>query len=124
MAKTTTRRAAGDEAEQLTVEHLEREGYAIRDRNVLCRRGELDVVAEKGNVLAFVEVRMKSTAFWGDPSQTVTFAKQRKVVLAAHEYCQRNRLFARVIRFDVASVVGKGREGHVEHIVDAFDAGL
>ena len=124
MAKITTRRAAGDEAEQLTVEHLEREGYVIRDRNVLCRRGELDVVAQKGNVLAFVEVRMKSTAFWGDPSQTVTFAKQRKVVLAAHEYCQRNRLFARVIRFDVASVVGKGREGHVEHIVDAFDAGL
>lgn len=118
------RRAVGDEAEQLAVEHLEREGYVIRDRNVSCRRGELDVVAEKGDVLAFVEVRMRSTAVWGDPSMTVTYAKQRKVVLAAHEYCQRHRLFARVIRFDVASVVGKGRKGHVEHIVDAFDAGF
>lgn len=120
---TSPKRAVGDEAEQLTVEHLEREGYSIRDRNVLCRRGELDVVAEKGNVLAFVEVRMRSTDFWGDPSMSVNFSKQRKVVLAAHEYCQRNRLFARVIRFDVASVVGRGRGGHVEHIVDAFDAG-
>ncbi len=120
---TTQKRAAGDEAEQLTVEHLERAGYTIRDRNVLCRRGELDVVAEKGNVLAFVEVRMRATAFWGDPAMTVNFSKQRKVVLAAYEYCQRNRLFQRVIRFDVAAVVGRGREGHIEHIEDAFDAG-
>lgn len=119
-----TRRAVGDAAEQLVVEHLEREGYVIRDRNVLCRRGELDVVAEQGAVLAFVEVRMRSTAVWGDPSMTVTWAKQRKVVLAAHEYCQRHRLFARVIRFDVASVVGRGRGGHVEYIVDAFEAGI
>ena len=124
MGEVSQKRAVGDEAEQLAVEHLEREGYTIRDRNVLCRRGELDVVAEKGDVLAFVEVRMRSSAVWGDPSMTVTHAKQRKVVLAAHEYCQRHRLFARVIRFDVASVVGKGRQGHVEHIVDAFDAGL
>lgn len=119
-----SRRAVGDAAEQLVVEHLEREGYFIRDRNVLCRRGELDVVAEQGVVLAFVEVRMRSTAVWGDPSMTVTWAKQRKVVLAAHEYCQRHRLFARVIRFDVASVVGRGRDGHVEYIVDAFEAGI
>lgn len=119
----TSKQAFGGAAEQLVVEHLEREGWRVRDRNVLCRRGELDVVAEKGEVLAFVEVRMRSTAAWGDPSQTVTFAKQRKVVLAATEYCQRHRLFQRVIRFDVASVVGRGREGVVEYIADAFDAG-
>ncbi|MFZ5440522.1 MAG: YraN family protein [Myxococcota bacterium] len=120
----TPRREVGDAAEQLVVEHLEREGWAIRDRNVICRRGELDVVAEKGPVLAFVEVRMRSTAAWGDPSMTVTRSKQRKVVLAAHEYCQRHRLFERVIRFDVASVVGRGRHGAVELIPDAFEAEL
>ena len=119
----TSRQAFGGAAEQLVVEHLEREGWRVRDRNVLCRRGELDVVAEKGEVLAFVEVRMRSSVAWGDPSQTVTFAKQRKVVLAATEYCQRHRLFERVIRFDVASVVGRGREGVVEYIADAFEAG-
>lgn len=119
----TSKQAFGGAAEQLVVEHLEREGWRVRDRNVLCRRGELDVVAEKGELLAFVEVRMRSTAAWGDPSQTVTFAKQRKVVLAATEYCQRHRLFQRVIRFDVASVVGRGRDGVVEYIADAFDAG-
>ncbi len=124
MTGVEKRKSYGNEGEQLAVEHLERAGYVIRDRNVLCRRGELDVVAEKGELLAFVEVRMRSTAVWGDPSMTVTFAKQRKVVLAAYEYCQRHRLFSRVIRFDVASVVGRGRSGHVEHIVDAFEAGM
>lgn len=119
-----TPRALGDEAEQLVAEQLVRDGYLIRDRNVICKRGELDVVAERGDVLAFVEVRMRASDVWGDPSATVSFTKQRKVVLAAHEYCQRHRLFERVIRFDVASVVGRGRFGRVEHLVDAFEAGF
>lgn len=117
------RRKTGDQAEQLVVEHLERLGYVIRDRNVSCRRGELDIVAERGLELVFVEVRMRATDTWGDPATSVLHGKQRKVVLAAHEYCQRHRLFQRAIRFDVASVVGRGREGHVELIEDAFEAG-
>lgn len=116
------RRAFGAGAEQLVVEHLERNGWRVRDRNVHCRHGELDVVAEKDGVLAFVEVRMRSTATWGDPSQSVSRAKQRRVWLAATEYCQRHGLFQRLIRFDVASVVGRGRSGHVELIEDAFEA--
>lgn len=122
MGGEVDRRAFGSGAEQLVVEHLERGGWTVRDRNVHCRFGELDVVAEKGDVLAFVEVRMRSTAAWGDPSMTVSRSKQRKVFLAATEYCQRHRLFQRVIRFDVASVVGRGRTGHVEVIEDAFEA--
>lgn len=117
-------RRIGDEGEQLVVEYLERGGYLIRDRNVRCRRGELDIVAEKGGVLVFVEVRTRTRSVWGDPSQTVTWAKQRKVILAAFEYCQRHGLFQRVIRFDVAAVLGRGRSGAVEHFIDAFEAGV
>jgi len=122
VAREIDRRAFGASAEQLVAEHLERAGWRVRDRNVHCRFGELDVVAERGNVLAFVEVRMRSSAAWGDPSSSVSRSKQRKVVMAAMEYCQRNRLLERVIRFDVASVVGRGRDGHVELIEDAFEA--
>lgn len=119
-----SRKQAGDEAEQLVVEHYEREGFIVRDRNVHCRSGELDVVVEKGDELVFVEVRMRASDVWGDPAATVSHAKQRKVILSAHEYCQRHRLFARVIRFDVASVIGRGRGGRVELIPDAFEAGV
>lgn len=123
MAKTE-RRSSGDEAEQLVVEQLEREGWLIRDRNMTYRSGELDVVAEKGEVLAFVEVRMRASSVWGDPSATVSRSKQRKVVLAAMQYLQQRRLHNRVIRFDVASVIGRGQDGHVELIPNAFDAGF
>jgi putative endonuclease len=116
------RRAWGDGAEQLVVEALERWGYRVLDRNVHCRYGELDVVAERGEVLAFVEVRMRATDRFGPPTQSVLGPKQRRVVLAATEYCQRHRLFARVIRFDVAAVVGRGRAGVVEYVEDAFQA--
>ncbi|MDX2011969.1 MAG: YraN family protein [Myxococcaceae bacterium] len=120
----TTKRVAGDEAEALVVEHYERCGWTVRDRNVLSRRGEVDIVAERGEQLAFVEVRMRATDVWGDPSLTVGRSKQRTVVLAALQYLQRQRLLNRAIQFDVASVVGRGRAGRVEIIPDAFDAGF
>ncbi len=118
------RKFYGNAAEQLVAEHLERHGYRVRDRNVHCRFGELDIVAERGLVLAFVEVRMRSSALWGEPSESVMRAKQRKVITAATEYCQRHRLFERVIRFDVASVLGRGRSGAVDYLEDAFEAGF
>jgi putative endonuclease len=117
------RRACGGEAESLAIEHLERTGYRIRDRNVNYRRGELDVVAEKGDLLVIVEVRMKSHDAMGDPSETVMYEKQRRVVLATMKYLQEERL-ERDIRFDVISVVGQGRNATVEHIENAFDAGF
>lgn len=119
-----SKRAVGDEAEGLVVEHYEREGWTVRDRNVLSRRGEVDIVAERGARLAFVEVRMRATDVWGDPAMTVGRGKQRRVVLAALQYLQRQRLMERAIQFDVASVVGRGRTARIEIIPDAFEAGL
>lgn len=117
-------RTVGDEAEALVAEHYERTGWVVRARNVISRRGEVDIVVEKGQVLAFVEVRMRATDVWGDPSMTVGRGKQRKVVLAALQYLQREKVNDRVIQFDVASVVGRGRTGRVEIIPDAFEAGV
>jgi putative endonuclease len=119
-----TKRQVGDEAEALVVECYERDGWVVRDRNVLSRRGEVDIVVEKGLALAFVEVRMRASATWGEPSATVGRGKQRRVVLAAMQYLQRQRLMERAIRFDVASVVGRGRNAQVELIADAFEAGV
>ncbi len=117
------RRAFGGEAESLAVEYLERSGYRIRDRNVPCRVGELDVVAEKDDVLVVVEVRMKSNDAMGDPAETVMFEKQRKVALATQYYLYAERLEV-AVRFDVISVVGRGKAATIEHIVNAFDAGF
>jgi putative endonuclease len=116
------RKQLGDAGEQAAVELLEKSGYRVLARNFRCPYGEVDVVAERGDILAFVEVRTRSTAAWGDPSHTVSWAKQRKVTRAALQYLFTHGAQARerMVRFDVVSVVGAS----VEHIPDAFDAGM
>ena len=114
----------GHEGEVAAVEYLTRNGYQIRDRNVYCRVGELDVIAEKDHILCFVEVRTRSTAAFGAPALTVMSSKQARVVKAAMYYLQKNRITHQMIRFDVISVIGRGRQVTVDHILNAFDAGM
>ena len=103
---------------------LERAGYQIRELNWLVREGELDIVAERDEFLCFVEVRMRSSAVFGEPSLTVTREKQRRVVRAALRYLQRRPAPRRMIRFDVMTVLGRGRAAVIEHLPGAFDAGM
>jgi putative endonuclease len=117
------RHTYGIEAENLAVEHLQRAGYRIRARNVPCKVGELDVVAEKGDLLVVVEVRMKSNDALGDPSETVMSRKQHRIALATLYYTMQERLDV-AVRFDVISVVGRGKDAVIEHIEDAFEAGF
>lgn len=118
------RGALGQRAEQLCAEELERRGYRVRDRNWRTREGELDIVAETADTLCFVEVRMRTTGAWGDPSSTVSRVKQQRVVRAALRYLQARPAGARMIRFDVMTVVGQGDDAAVEHLPGAFDAGM
>lgn len=123
--QTTDRKGLGDAGEQAAVGFLERSGYRVVARNFRCAYGEVDVVAERDGLLCFVEVRTRSTAAWGDPSHTVSWAKQRKVAKAALHYLfERADAQDRMVRFDVISVVGRGPDASVEHIPDAFDAGM
>ena len=118
------RRTDGQQAEACAAQHLVRLGYLIRDRNVHCRYGEIDIVAEKGGMLVFVEVRMRSTRRWGDPSLPVSRTKQRRIILASLEYISRRRLGNRPVRFDVVSIVGRDRSSEIDLIENAFDAGM
>ncbi len=114
----------GDVGEERVVQHLQRAGFDIRDRNVSCRYGELDIVAEKGDLICFVEVRTRRHTIHGDPLESVSLAKQRKVVHAAMLYLMQRQLAERrAVRFDVAAVVGTGADATLNYIENAFDAG-
>ena len=114
----------GSEAEEQCAAWLERAGYRIRERNWLVREGELDIVAERDEFLCFVEVRMRTSAVFGEPSLTVTREKQRRVVRAALRYLQHRPAPRRMIRFDVMTVLGRGAAAVIEHLPGAFDAGM
>jgi len=98
---------------------LKAAGFEIVDRNWACPMGELDIVARKGDTLAFVEVRARSNPGYGSPADSVTPAKRAKIIKAAMAYMKARRPQAETFRFDVIGIVpGEAPE----HIEEAFTA--
>lgn len=98
---------------------LKKAGYEILDRNWSCPMGELDIVARKGGTVAFVEVRQRTSAAYGLPSETVGRAKRGKIIKAAMAYIKARSPQADTFRFDF---IGFGAGEEPEHIEDAFSA--
>ncbi len=119
----TFRQRFGEAGEDAAASLLERSGYRIVARNHRCRRGEVDLIAEKGELLVFVEVRTRATAAFGGPEETVTPQKQRRVIAAARDFLARWRGPERGARFDVIAVVDGPRGPTLQHFENAFDAG-
>lgn len=82
------RRKLGQLGENLAANYLERRGYVIRQRNYRCPVGELDIVAKDGDCLVFVEVRTRRGREYGTPEESITAAKQTKLVEVAQTYLQ------------------------------------
>ena len=115
------RRALGDFAERLAVQHLEAKGYRIRERNFRTREGEIDIIAEMGDLLAFVEVRCRRGAAMGSAIESLTSAKQRRLVALAEVYSQLREDLPADRRIDVIAVdlAPDGRLLSLQHIEDA-----
>jgi putative endonuclease len=117
------RRAQGDAAEERACRHLERSGFTIVERNYRMKGGEIDIVARKGDVLVFVEVRSLDSAEYGTPEESVTLAKRRRIVRAAREYLSNVPPSSwREARFDVIAIEGSGAAAALRHFPAAFDA--
>ncbi len=116
-------RALGQWGEDLVAEALERRGWRVKARNFRCRMGELDIVAEKGGFLAFVEVKLRKDDRFAPARAFVTAEKQRKLRTAAELYLQRHPA-ALQPRFDVAEVYAPEGERtsrpRIEYIENAF----
>lgn len=110
----------GKEGELLAANHLQSEGYVIRDRNWRHGHKELDIVAEKDGTLVFVEVKTRKGILFGCPEDAVTNGKIRRIVSSADAY-MRQYAVDLPVRFDLITVVteenGKSR---LKHIEDAF----
>jgi putative endonuclease len=111
----------GQAGEDLACAFLTANGYRIRARNFRCRAGELDVVAERGGVTAFVEVKERRSSSHGHGFEHVTWAKRRRLLQAARLYAARHGLLESPLRFDVVSIDWKDGRPHVRHDEGAFD---
>ena len=82
------RRRLGAFGERLAAAHLVAKGYHIQARNYRCREGEIDIVAQDGETLVFVEVRTRRGDALGGPAESVTARKEARLVAAATAYVQ------------------------------------
>jgi putative endonuclease len=118
--------AVGRFGEQLAVEHLQRCGLVVLERNWRCRDGELDIVALDGAALVFVEVKTRSSPAYGGPADAVDRRKAARVRRLAVQWIAARRsdgdpTFWDTVRFDVISVLRR-RSGspQVRHLVGVF----
>jgi len=110
----------GRGGEEMAAAYLAEKGLGILDRNVRFGDGELDLVAEEGAVLVFVEVRRRRTATAGTAAESVTTRKKARVVRAARRWLSRRPWSAaREVRFDVVAL--DGEPASVVWIRGAFD---
>ena len=122
---TDPRHQLGAVGERLAVEHLERRGFRILERNYRTRWGELDIVAYDGHTLAFCEVKTRTMgARGGTPFEALRPRKQGRVRKMAGRWLQEraDRPFAAEIRCDAIGVMFDRAGGlvSIEHLEGAF----
>lgn len=109
----------GQRGEDIAIAYLKNRGYKILHRNWRYKHKEIDIIANEGDQLVIVEVKLRGTDYFGHPSEWVTRKKQRFLIEAAEAYVDTLDEEPEV-RFDVISIIdGKGDAG-IDLIDDAF----
>lgn len=121
MAPTT--RARGHHFEQLAEQLLRKAGLKTLERNFSCRSGEIDLVMIDHHDLVFVEVRYRQNSEYGSALETITPAKQLRLIRTANFYLQKHPEFAnRACRFDAVGMTGAAEQPDMRWIKGAFSA--
>ena len=122
MTSRNPRKLFGQAGESAAEEYLRRKGYRILERNLRSSLGELDLVAEDGQVLVFVEVKARRTNAFGGAIHAVHHRKQEKLIQLAAQYLARHHIKNRLCRFDVVLLQGLNAAApQIEHIQNAFE---
>ena len=109
----------GKLGEELAVEFLQKAGYLILETNWTFQKAEIDIIAQKENVLAVVEVKTRSSIEFGLPQDFVKPKKIQLLVKAINEYVTVNELDVEV-RFDIIAIHKETSNFNIEHIQEAF----
>lgn len=109
----------GKLGEELAVEFLRKEGYEILETNWRFQKAEIDIISQKENTLAIIEVKTRSSLEFGLPQDFVKPKKIQLLVKAVNEYVVSKDLDVDV-RFDIIAVHKEGKSFVIEHLKDAF----
>ena len=114
-------RAKGAAGEELAANFLTQQGYRILERNYRFERCEIDLVAQDGNELVFVEVKARHSEKFGSPEESVTDEKEERLKKAAEGYLVERGIENQPCRFDVVAITFAGGKPHIRLIQNVFD---
>ncbi|WP_406685437.1 YraN family protein [Seonamhaeicola sp. MEBiC1930] len=109
----------GKKGEQLAVDFLIENNYDIVERNYRFDKAEVDIIAQKDDTLAIIEVKTRSSTDFGNPQDFVKPKQIKNLVKAVDEYVSVNGLDFEV-RFDIIAIVKEGNQFNIEHLENAF----
>jgi putative endonuclease len=114
-------REKGYLGEDIAIAYLKENGYKILKQNfIFGKLGEIDIIAEKNNILVFVEVKSRTNSSYGDPLESVNFKKQVHLRRTAEGYLHINKIYNRECRMDVIAVDLTREKPVIRHIENAF----
>ena len=106
MREKLNKRRLGSDKESLAVEYLEKQGYVILERNFMCKKGEIDVIAREDGFLVFVEVKFRTDESAGEPGEAIDVRKQKTIYKVAEYYIYSKHLCEDIpCRFDAVTIV-------------------
>lgn len=118
--KESSSKIIGKNAENLAQDYLHQQGLDFITANYKCKSGEIDLIMQDCDTLVFIEVKYRKACNYGNGVDTVTKAKQRKIIRTASYYLITNNLFDKVpCRFDVIAFSGNANS-EIQWIKDAF----
>ena len=109
----------GKKGEELAVGFLLKNGYKILERNYIFQKAEVDIIARKEDTLAVVEVKTRSTNYFGNPEDFLKPEQIKNLVKAVNEYVTVYDLDVEV-RFDIISIIKEKQGFNIEHLENAF----
>ena len=110
----------GRTSEDLAAAFLVRRGWSILERNHRAGRKEIDIIARRGNIIAFVEVKARAGTGCGHPLEAITWKKRREIDFVARSWIVRNGATTLEYRFDAVAVTWTGNSYRIEHVENAW----
>ena len=109
----------GKKGEQLAIDFLLKKGYKILEKNYRYLKAEVDIIAQKNDTLAAIEVKTRSSDYFGNPEEFVNQKKIKLLLSAIDNYVVERDLDVEV-RFDIIAIIHQKKETKIEHLKDAF----
>lgn len=97
-------KTSGFKGEDLAVRYLKSQGYKILERNYLIRGGEIDIVAQEGEILVFIEVKARWSHQYGHPLEAINYYKMKAMLKTALFYIQKINWGDKPYRLDAISI--------------------